>query len=197
MVSERKCLMSNLFYISDLHFGHANILTFKRADGTPLRDFTDLEHMHSVMEERWNAVVRERDTVYVLGDVAIARRGLQMLSRLRGRKVLIKGNHDIFKLADYTEHFADIRAYDVKQGLAFSHIPVHPESLARFGCNVHGHLHYREVLDDAGNPDPRYFNVSCERLDFIPLSREDLHKAIVARGGVTGFKNGNGPQEAT
>lgn len=187
----------NRFFISDLHLGHKNILTFKRDNGEPLRAFSDVDEMHAVMVDRWNAVVRNRDTVVVLGDVVIGRWGFQYLKAMRGRKILVKGNHDIFKLKDYAEHFEDIRAYDVKNGVIYSHVPVHPHSMGRFGINVHGHLHQRQVLVDESDPssiDPRYFNVSVERLDYTPMALEDLKKTVEARGGFWGFKNGNGPQ---
>ncbi|MGA1873758.1 MAG: hypothetical protein ACMUHY_08805, partial [Thermoplasmatota archaeon] len=45
-------------------------------------------------------------------------------------KVLIKGNHDIFKLTDYTKYFRDIRGYHVMNGLILSHIPISKDSLA-------------------------------------------------------------------
>lgn len=187
----------NRFFISDLHLGHKNILTFKRDDGMPLRSFTSVDEMHATMVDRWNAVVRNRDTVVVLGDVVIGRWGFDILRAMRGRKILVKGNHDIFKLKDYTEYFEDIRAYDVKNGVIYSHVPIHANSMERFGVNVHGHLHHRQVLIDKNMPesiDPRYFNVSVERLNYTPMALEDLKRAVEARGGFWGFRNGNEPQ---
>ena len=35
--------MVDIFFISDTHFGHSNILGFKRKDETPLRDFPNIE----------------------------------------------------------------------------------------------------------------------------------------------------------
>ena len=49
--------------------------------------------------------------MYHLGDVVINRKALSTLYCLNSDKVLIKGNHDIFKLEDYTPHFRDIRGY--------------------------------------------------------------------------------------
>jgi calcineurin-like phosphoesterase family protein len=136
--------------------------------------------------------------VYHLGDVVINRRALKTLGRLNGEKVLIKGNHDIFKLEDYTPYFKDIRGYHVMNGMILSHIPVHEESLARFGTNIHGHLHYNRVtmLDTyLSKPiiDPRYHCVCVEHTDFKPILFEDVIKKIINEGGHVGFKNGNGP----
>ena len=173
----------NTWLISDTHFGHANILNFKRDDGTPLRDFSTVEAMNECMIHNWNSVVGAKDRVYHLGDVVINRKFLKVLDRLNGRKVLIKGNHDIFKLDDYAAYFDDIRAYHVLDGLFLSHVPVHPDSLGRFGCNIHGHLHYREVVDSSGVADMRYWNVSVERIGYTPINLEGLKHMIVGLGG--------------
>lgn len=188
--------MPATFVISDTHFGHENTCTkFKREDGSPLRPFANAQEMDEHMVKVWNERVRPNDKVYHLGDVVIGRRHLQTLSRLNGDKVLIKGNHDIFKLEDYTAHFRDIRAYHVLNGMIFSHVPVHPSSLERFGCNIHGHLHANRVMRDNGyrgqEIDPRYFNASVECIDFAPILLEDMQKKIIEQGGTVGFKNGN------
>jgi calcineurin-like phosphoesterase family protein len=145
--------------------------------------------MDETIIDNWNRVVGDKDRVYHLGDVAINRRCLGMLSRLKGRIALVKGNHDIFKLDDYYGKVDDIRAYSILDGCILSHIPVHPESLRRFGCNVHGHLHYGRVLKNIkhgmiqNNIDPRYYNVACEMVDFTPINWEDLKKSIIEEGG--------------
>lgn len=190
-------MVSKSWIWSDQHFGHEKTCTvFKRADGSPLRPFSSAEEMDEFMIARNNERVGKNDRVYYLGDVVINRKFLNKLDRLNGRKVLIKGNHDIFKLEDYTAYFDDIRGYHVLNGLIFSHVPVHPESLARFGCNVHGHLHANRVMDK-DKIDTRYYNVSVECIDFAPITLEDLYTRIQSQGGSIGFKNGNGSLEAT
>jgi calcineurin-like phosphoesterase family protein len=77
-------------------------------------------------------------------------------------------------------------------GMILTHIPIHPDSLGRFGTNVHGHLHSNRVMKD-GKIDVRYHNVCVEMTDFAPILFEDLLKRIVAEGGTVGFRNGNGP----
>ena len=196
--------MPATFFISDTHFGHEKTCTvFKRADGSPLRPFSCAEEMDEFMIKAWNERVRPNDKVYHLGDVVINRKFLHVLGRLNGDKVLIRGNHDIFKLEDYSQYFRDIRAFDVKNGMIFSHVPIHPESLGRFGTNIHGHLHANRVMKIVGvdvktgelkygnEIDPRYFNVSVEQIDFAPISLEEVNKRILSEGGHVGFKSGN------
>ena len=179
--------MSNCWLISDMHFGHANIIKFTRHDGTWLRPFSSVEEMDEYMIDNWNRVVGSKDRVYMLGDVVINRKNLHVLDRLSGRKVLIKGNHDIFPSREYLNYVDDVRGYHVLDGMLLSHIPVHPDSLQRFGCNIHGHLHYREVLVNDKVVDPRYFNVSVEMVNYTPISFEECKRIIKFRGGHVGF----------
>lgn len=180
--------MANVFLVSDTHFGHAGVCHFLRDDGTKLRPWDNPDEMDEAMIERWNSVVRMNDKVYHLGDVVINRKALKTLERLNGDKVLIKGNHDIFKLEDYTRYFRDIRSYHVLNGMIMSHIPVHEESIARFGVNIHGHLHSNRVKKD-GVIDPKYFNVSVEQIDFTPISLEDVKLKVKEQGGQVYFRS--------
>jgi calcineurin-like phosphoesterase family protein len=169
--------MANIFFASDHHFHHANILTFKRDDGTPLRDFSSVDHMNEHMVNCHNSVVKPNDKVYFLGDVCMDRksRGLEILARMNGEKILIKGNHDQCKPEAYLQYFKDIRGSHQFEGLIMTHIPIHLESLARWGLNVHGHLHYNVVKMPLSQiPDHRYFSVCMERINYTPISLEEV-----------------------
>ena len=187
----------NRFVISDHHLGHTNSWEkFKLSDGSPLRPFTSTEEMNETMIERHNAKVKEQDTVYFLGDVVINKKYLELVKRMNGRKILIRGNHDIFRDAEYREHFRELRAYHVMNGMILSHIPLHPESLGRFGVNIHGHTHSNRVMfKKMGGEiiDTRYHCVCVEQTDFRPILFEDVIERIKEEGGIVGFKNGNGP----
>jgi calcineurin-like phosphoesterase family protein len=198
--------MPAIFLVSDTHFGHMGVCKFTRNDGvTKLRPWTDPDEMDEEMIKRWNATVRPNDKVYHLGDVVINRKALKTLSRLNGDKVLIRGNHDIFRDDEYREYFRELRAYHVMNGMILSHIPVHEESLGRFGVNIHGHLHANRVKKPRGydvkkgtmlysdDIDPRYHCVCVEQTDFTPILFEDVIKRIESEGGTVGFKSGNGP----
>lgn len=188
--------MKTTFLIGDPHFGHVNICRFPASDGHgKLRPWDDVADMDEAMVERYNAKVGPNDKCYFLGDVCINRRALPILGRLNGDKVLIKGNHDIYRLEEYAPYFRDIRAYHVMNGMILSHIPVHESALYRFGANIHGHLHDKRVmLADGSGIDPRYITVSVEQTDYAPISLDEVQDRIRAQGGVVGFRNGNGPQ---
>ena len=196
--------MPSVFLVSDTHFGHTGVCRFTRNDGvTKLRPWDSPEEMDEAMVKAWNERVKPTDKVYHLGDVVINRKALKTLHRLNGDKVLIRGNHDIFRDDEYREYFRELRAYHVMNGMILSHIPVHEASLGRFGTNIHGHLHASRVKKARGvdartgkilygtEIDPRYHCVCVEQTDFAPILLEDVYKHIEAEGGEIGFKNGN------
>ena len=179
----------NIFFASDYHFRHQKPYnTFLRPDGRFLRyEFASAEEGDEAMIDRHNAVVKDNDRIYMVGDIAFHKRDLPLLSRMKGRKVLIKGNHDICDLKDYLPYFDDIRGVHQFAGMVITHIPIHPDSLGRWGFNVHGHLHYNQVMEKyihyganesftTEKPDPRYFNVSVERINYTPISLEEVKK---------------------
>jgi calcineurin-like phosphoesterase family protein len=192
--------MPSVFLVSDTHFGHTGVCRFTRNDGvTKLRPWDSAEEMDEFMVRAWNERVKPTDKVYHLGDVVINRKSLKTLARLNGDKVLIRGNHDIFRDDEYREYFRELRAYHVMNGMILSHIPVHSDSLGRFGVNIHGHTHANRVMLPGFNGKPtdivdvRYHCVCVEQTDFAPILFEDVIKRIEAEGGTIGFQNGNGP----
>ena len=196
--------MPSVFLVSDTHFGHLGVCKFTRDDGvTKLRPWDNPEEMDEEMVKRWNETVKPTDKVYHLGDVVINRKAMGIMRRLNGDKVLIRGNHDIFRDDEYREYFRELRAYHVLNGMILSHIPVHEASLGRFGTNIHGHLHATRVKRARGvdartgevlygtEPDVRYHCVCVEQTDFAPILLEDVYKRIEAEGGRIGLQNGN------
>lgn len=161
---------NRVFLISDTHFGHRNILKFKRDDGSPVREFDDLNHMHRTIINNWNSVVRPQDKVYHLGDVAFQISCMQLFDFLNGKKRLIRGNHDLFQLGVYTKYFEEI--YGVRQinGVWLTHVPMHEDSVnaQRVKCNAHGHLHWRKINHS------KYFNCSVECINYTPIDIEEV-----------------------
>jgi len=201
----------NRFVISDHHLGHTNSWEkFKLEDGSPLRPFTSNEEMNETMIERHNAKVKEQDTVYFLGDVVINKKYLELVKRMNGRKILVRGNHDIFKDEEYREvgfeQLHGVRVFVDK--FILSHIPLHPDCVTeRFRVNVHGHLHANQVMswqvideDIVYKPDPRYLCVCVEQTDYTPLHFDEVEERIqdrwddsVYESPVKAWGNGSGP----
>jgi calcineurin-like phosphoesterase family protein len=194
--------MATTFLVSDTHVGHLGVCRFTGPDGvTKLRPWDDPAEMDEEMVRRWNERVRPTDKVYHLGDVVINRRALPTLARLNGDKVLIRGNHDIFRDDEYREYFRELRAYHVLDGMIMSHIPLHIDSLGRFGTNIHGHLHAHRVKRMRGvnaktgevlysdENDVRYHCVCVEQTDFAPISLEEVKERVRREGGSTSMKS--------
>ena len=171
-------IMPNVFLISDTHFGHSNILTFKKDNGDMLRVFNNIDEMDEHLISKWNSVVRPQDKIYHLGDVGFRNFTYieSIFNRLNGTKILIRGNHDNFKISQYAKLFKDVRATHTIDRFLLSHIPVHEQSLSRWVGNIHGHLHANNL------PDKRYFNVSVEQLrDYTPISFEEIKSLLFDR----------------
>lgn len=164
----------NVFLTADHHFYHVGVTKFLRHDGTKLRPWDDVEKMNEDMVSNWNSVVGQQDKVYVLGDVAFRSSHLNILGRLNGRKCLIKGNHDNLKLSQYAQHFYDVRGIDQIDRFIMSHVPIHPESIGKFKGNIHGHLHYRSVMLNETDIDPKYMCVSVEHTNYAPIAADVL-----------------------
>ena len=83
--------MSKIFFTSDHHFGHSNIIKFCK------RPFKDVEEMNEVLIERWNEKINPEDEVYHIGDFAMTKDNelvANILDKLNGTKYLIVGNHE-------------------------------------------------------------------------------------------------------
>lgn len=165
--------MNNIWFISDTHFGHEGMTRFTRENGTKLRPFTTVDEMDYTIFENWRKTVKPQDKVYHLGDVAFDIDKLRFIATLPGHKRLIRGNHDLFKMNEYTKIFEEV--YGVKQldGWWFTHIPIHPFSCGRknFKGNIHGHIHEVRL----GEP---YVNVCVEHTNYAPINFEDIKSGI-------------------
>jgi calcineurin-like phosphoesterase family protein len=179
--------MSETYLISDTHFSHRGIVQSLRPDGSKERPWDNIEEMDEALVKNWNSVVRPKDKIYHLGDVVINRSALPILARLNGEKILVKGNHDVFRIEEYTPYFKDVSGSATLNGLLLTHIPVHPDSLERWGRNVHGHLHSGRVTQTIRRVadrdewydeqiDPRYLCVSVEHTNYTPITLNEVMK---------------------
>jgi len=179
--------MKRTFLIADLHFGDSDMIITLDGQSHPIRPFNSIEEHDQTLIDNWNSVVTHpSDKVYVLGDIAQRPKDIENFGKLMGKKILIKGNHDIYGVEKYYKYFKDIRGtHRLDNGILMSHIPVHPDAFGKaHKLNVHGHIHARQVmefkLDNLGRtPDPRYFCVSCERINYTPINLDEINKLIL------------------
>ncbi|MDR2163916.1 MAG: metallophosphoesterase [Clostridiales Family XIII bacterium] len=87
--------MSKLFAIGDLHLSFTS--------EKPMGIFGPKWDDHYIkIEQNWRATVSDEDTVFILGDISWALKfdeaeaDLEWIHSLPGRKVLLKGNHDLW-----------------------------------------------------------------------------------------------------
>ena len=80
----------NIFFTADLHLGHSNIIKYCN------RPFQTVEEMNEKLIQNWNDTVSDKDDIYVVGDFAFmgTKQTEEFLKQLKGRKYLLRGNHD-------------------------------------------------------------------------------------------------------
>lgn len=163
----------DIWFTSDTHFNHENILKFE--GGRP--EFSSVEEMNEVMIENWNSVVKPGDRIYHLGDVFFGSREefKKLWPRLNGSKRLIVGNHDDIKFLSSGGFFKKVYMWRMftEHNFVASHVPLHPNSLYRHKKqkwlkNVHGHTHRN------GPSDPNYRSVCVEMTNYTPVHLDEL-----------------------
>ena len=131
------------FYISDLHLGHDNII--KLCD----RPFANVEEMNETLIRNWNSKVTNADTVYIIGDLFFrcATNPKVMLSRLKGKKHLIVGNHDKswmnnFSEQAFKEFFASVsNLLVINTGKGMATLCHYPMMAFEGAYLIYGHIH--------------------------------------------------------
>lgn len=181
--------MSNIYLISDTHFGHQGICNFLRNDGkTKLRPWDNYRDMDEALIENWNKIVKPFDKVYHFGDFALKKAtNLNVAAKLNGTKFLILGNHDDFNIKSYVNFFDNIMGTKKFDCFTFSHYPVHYKCISGIG-NMHGHIHEKQMLLENGDIDKRYLNLSVECINYTPISYEEAKKTFQERLITQGVK---------
>lgn len=185
----------DVFFTSDLHFGHLNAIGFDN------RPFTSVEEMTEELIRRWNNKVKPGDLVYVLGDFIWKLQDgevHELLKRLNGQIILIKGNHDRFvKNAKTKKMLAGIKEQDdicvelkdgTKRRVLLSHFFMPFYLGARYnGVHLYGHFHASQEHYDAlevikmlqgKGYHIEAFNVGCMHWNYEPVTLDE----ILARG---------------
>jgi len=164
--------MQQVFFTSDHHFGHRGIIDFES------RPFQSVEEMDPYMIERWNAVVKQEDKVFHLGDFSFwnRERTRDIVSQLNGYKHLILGNHDRGRSRTWwlDVGFDEVSEHPMiyQQFFFLTHEPMYMNRHMPF-VNVHGHIHGQKYEGKS------YFNVSVEHWDYQPISFEQIRDSVV------------------
>jgi len=166
-----------IFLVSDTHFYHKNIINYCK------RPFSSVEEMNNFIIQNWNNTVKKDDIVYHLGDFAIGwdksfktkkECYKNLMSKLNGKKYLIRGNHDKETIQFYKDiGFIEVYDYFVLDNNLLIHYPFENKNLKIFEIlnnfnyknyeNVfHGHIHNRNTNIK------NHINVSIENINYIP-----------------------------
>ena len=183
--------MGNVFFTSDTHFGHANVIKYSE------RPWPDVEAMNEGLIANWNSVIGKDDAVYHLGDFTLTNRVeliQSWLSRLNGQIRLVRGNHDTWLrridevaaadrikwVKDYAERTFDLDGERYK--IVLCHFPLMFWNGSHHGSfHLHGHCHGNanhlntnvrrlDVGVDPNNWKPLSLREVVDRLKNVPLN---------------------------
>lgn len=165
---------TNFFVIGDNHFNHWNINKYCG------RGYKDLPSMNNDMVKRWNKIVRPKDLVIHVGDIVFTKGESQkvadVIKKLNGRIILIKGNHDRKSYSWYLANGIDflcermIWEYNKKKVL-FIHSPHDITYNDYRTCKyiVHGHSHDKGQFVHK-RKQCQIVNVSVEHINYTPMN---------------------------
>jgi len=173
--------MKNIFYTSDTHFFHNNIIKYcPNSRG----QFNNVEEMNEAIIAAWNDKVTDHDIVYHLGDVSFSNieNTAKILSRLKGKINLIPGNHDKTRLTVNTNISTVLPQYcEIKAGKQFfilCHYPILSWNGQSYGAiHLHGHTHgtlakyHNNALDVGIDARPNYDLSPWEQSELIEYIR--------------------------
>lgn len=186
------------YYISDLHLLHKNCIGFDE------RPFADLEEMHETILANWNRKVTNSDTVYILGDATLYGKkedAIALVARMKGKKVLVRGNHDHIDDYRYQQLYEEICDYkEIQDGidgkqyhLVLFHYPIFSwKNMGHGTILLYGHTHdsmedtyYQECLRKMAEEGcsrhiyegrPQAYNVGCMKpwMNYEPRSLKEI-----------------------
>lgn len=163
-----------IYFTSDFHFGHRGIIEMQN------RPFSDVAEMNKQLLHNYNEVVHKNDTVYILGDICHhmgVEEAEDIIGRLNGRKMLVRGNHDKKYREDLFAEVSDFTTASVNGVyLALMHYPMLSWPKKNSGSlQLHGHIHADKSynLENLKKHILRY-DVGVDANDFYPVSIEQI-----------------------
>lgn len=174
---------SKIFFTSDTHYGHANIIKYCQ------RPFKDVEEMNEALITNYNSVVRPEDTVFHLGDFAFMQvdKAKYIASRLNGNKHLLYGNHDkvirgargAFESSfNFIRDYHEITVEGVK--IVMCHYPMLSwHGSGRGSIMLHGHAHGNTNYGHL--KDAKILDVGVDCHNYFPISADEVFRKMEKR----------------
>lgn len=153
-----------IYFTSDLHLGHSNIISYERSD-----KFSSVEEHDSFVVDLLNKL-SPTDTLYLLGDIGFGLNA-EKLKGLKCHTILIMGNHDKKSKTWYNNIFDEVYDHPVwlEKRILLSHEPQVVESDV---LNLHGHLHGAYLDMD------NYWNMNIHMCDYKLVSLKQVYSKI-------------------
>lgn len=160
--------MSKTYFIGCTHFYHHNIINYCN------RPFKSVQEMNEALVGNWNKVVAANDIIYHLGDFSFGtfEQSKEVLSKLKGKKILIRGNHDRLSSQKFLEMgFEEVHKKLILNSIFYlSHRPDF-KATDQGHVNIHAHIHNEPTnwLHPA-----RFINVSAEAVNYTPIELREI-----------------------
>ena len=193
MTTTNQTSKSEVFFTSDTHFGHSNIIKYC------VRPFNNTNEMDEALINNWNVKVPKDGIVYHLGDFAWGSINYweKIREQLNGEIILIYGNHDekylnnehMYKL--FKEVTPQKKIWIDKTCIYMNHYPFLCFGGSYKGLDatwqLFGHVHSNprseEGLDHKRlvNCFPTQYDVGVDNNNFTPISLDEVSKIIANR----------------
>lgn len=164
-----------VWFTSDLHFKHKNIIKYCN------RPFESTDEMTEVLIDIWNKTVAKEDVVFILGDFCFGgyARWEEILKQLNGELHLILGNHDPEKIAKkllengYLKSVSSMELIEVDgQELFLCHFPMSDwPNKERGSIMLHGHIH---SLKNDIDMSEQHYDVGVDHNEYYPINLKEI-----------------------
>lgn len=181
--------MSTLWFTSDQHFGHGNIIKYCN------RPFSSVAEMDEILIQNHNKLVKPEDHVIFLGDFGFYGRGhdakemiKDRIKSLNGYKFIFEGNHDpdfssllssgckVICLIKQNSIYELTRTLK-KPAPVLCHYPMISWNRSFHGSfHLHGHTHGTVPFD----PKIRRLDVGVDVHSYSPISWEEIEAKLLA-----------------
>lgn len=186
-----------VFFTSDTHFGHKNILKFCN------RPFENIKQHNEALVQYWNETVGPNDIIFHLGDFFwfnSRTETLKLIKQLNGQIYVVPGNHDTINQFEYCLRdlpnfhlISDVACvfltnYDSNQPgksieIYLSHFVLSTWSHRdRKAINLFGHIHSGPLANvdfDDDIPLRSYqYDVGCDNNNYRPIEIREILKIM-------------------
>lgn len=180
-----------LFFTSDTHFNHANILRFCN------RPWESIEEHDQTLIENWNSVVSPDDTVFHLGDFVFGGfpKWKEIVEQLNGHIYLIRGNHDDKQMTAGIQTLFEDCLYQARilvdgKTVYLNHFPflcfghgdpkIYKDS---YSIQLFGHIHSgpNSTSADVSRSSilyPTQYDVGVDNNNYCPISWKEVNEKI-------------------